>query len=290
MIVTKMIGGIGNQMFQYAAGKALALKNNTELIIDNSTCVLNKTHGYDLDIFRLDARVMTPPEISAINAGDNTKHKITGPKDSAPPVKGLDYYKQEKFGYNGQFENIGNGTYIEGYWQSEKYFLKIKDVIRHDFTFIHPATGRNAGMLDSINSENSVSLHIRRGDYFDNWRTRLFHGVDLKAYYKKAVRTVKEYVPNPCFYIFSDDPGWVKENFKAEHEFRIVDCNDSRTGYEDLRLMSNCKHNIICNSTFSWWGAWLNNNENKTVTAPKKWFNNPFVNTSDIIPDAWVKL
>lgn len=290
MIVTKMIGGLGNQMFQYAAGKALAVRRGTELIIDNSIYGYDTTHGYGLSVFTLDAAVKTPAEIAAMKAGQGAKPAITGIKGAVPPVQGLGYYKERAFSYNKQFENVGDDTYIEGFWQSERYFTSIRDIIRNEFSFRHPAAGRNLEMLNSIGSTESVSLHIRRGDYFNNWRTRLFHGVDLKAYYKKAVRLIKKLVANPSFYLFSDDPAWVRENFKGEFEFRIVDINGGKTGHEDMRLMSRCRHNIICNSTFSWWGAWLNNNENKTVIAPKKWFNNPFVNTRDVIPAGWVKL
>ncbi len=278
MIVTKMTGGLGNQMFQYAAGLSASLRLKTELYIDNVQSINDRTHSYNLSVFDIKADILPASDIS-----------VNGREVSVKGKK-LFYYKQEKFNYDKSFEHIADNTYIDGFFQSEKFFIGIEKRLAQDFTLLKPAEGKNASMLDMIKSCESVSLHIRRGDYFDNWKNRLFHGVNLFGYYKKALKIMNEKLKNPVYFIFSDDPSWVKKNFTGIKEPVTVDINDSSNGHEDLRLMSACRHNIIANSTFSWWGAWLNGNPDKTVIAPKKWFNNPFVDTSDVIPKSWLRL
>lgn len=278
MIVVKMIGGLGNQMFQYAAGLSASHRLGSQLIIDNGESKNDRTHSYSLSVFNINAGIMEKnvlPEIDREGRGNTNV---------------LSYYKAEKFNYDKKFEKIKNNTYIEGFFQSEKFFKGVEAQIKKDFTLKNPAEGRNEEMLHKIRNCEAVSLHIRRGDYFDNWKNRIFHGVNLSVYYKKAVKFINKRFKNPVFFIFSDDPQWVRENFKGIKESVVVDINDSKNGHEDLRLMSSCKHNIIANSTFSWWAAWLNDNKNKIITAPKKWFNNPFINISDLIPKEWVKL
>ncbi|MBN2754704.1 MAG: alpha-1,2-fucosyltransferase [Candidatus Goldbacteria bacterium] len=275
MIVTKMIGGLGNQMFQYAAGLALSVKNSTQLFIDNTGSLSDKTHSYSLSVFNIKAEVFKGN--TALNAG--TQELMENRK--------LSYYRLKKFNYDNAFEMIKDDTYIEGFFQSEKFFHGVEDRLRTDFTLKEPAKDKNIEMMNKIRSCESVSLHIRRGDYFDNWKNRLFHGVNLMPYYKKTVNSINKNLKNPVFFVFSDDQEWVKKNFKGIVQYTPVEINDSSQGYEDLRLISTCSHNIVANSTFSWWGAWLNLNPHKLVFAPKRWFNNPFINTSDLVPKTW---
>jgi len=134
---------------------------------------------------------------------------------------------------------------------------------------------------------NSVSIHFRRGDYVTNPLTSQHHGVCSNKYYQDAISLLKSKISQPHFFLFSDEPEWLKTNVSLQEPFRIIDNNP---GYVDLYLMSNCKHNIIANSSFSWWGAWLNNNPDKIVIAPHKWFNEPGINTYDLIPETWIRL
>jgi hypothetical protein len=157
-----------------------------------------------------------------------------------------------------------------------------------DFNFKNHPTGQNKLTLNIINNTNSVSLHIRRGDYIKNLETYNKHGLIDLYYYYKAINYIKEHVYNPTFFIFSDDITWAKENLNIELPVYFIDFNDQTRNYEDLRLMKNCKYNIIANSSFSWWGAWLNDFSNKIVIAPKKWFNDDTINTYDLTPLDWI--
>ncbi len=144
--------------------------------------------------------------------------------------------------------------------------------------------------MAQIESTNAVSLHIRRGDYVKVKETNDFHGVCSIAYYETAIELITNKINDPVFYIFSDDMDWVKKNFNIRQNHVFVDANDAATNYEDMRLMSLCKHNIIANSSFSWWGAWLNPSSSKTVIAPKKWMKDPSIETIDLIPGNWIRL
>jgi hypothetical protein len=192
--------------------------------------------------------------------------------------------------------SIPHDAYLLGYWLSAKYFQDSDSVIRSDFSFKITLTGQNAEIAAQINQMNAVSLHVRRGDYAKVSQTTANQGLCSLDYYYSAIKYVAERVDNPYFFIFSDDIAWVKSNLKTDFPFRYIDHNQGIESYNDMRLMSLCKHNIIANSTFSWWGAWLNSNPDKLVVAPKAWFANTnlvsdykqFMN--DLIPFNWVKL
>jgi hypothetical protein len=184
-------------------------------------------------------------------------------------------------------------TYFNGYWQNERYFKVIEDIIRKELMFSQVPSGKNASEVNIINStHNTVSLHVRRGDYVSEVSANKTHGICGLEYYYKALDLLKYRLGDLNLYIFSDDINWAKGNIDFLGNKVFVDWNDDNTNYEDLRLMSLCKHNIIANSSFSWWGAWLNLNPNKIVIAPKKWFADPIKNEEarDIVPDSWIKL
>jgi hypothetical protein len=194
---------------------------------------------------------------------------------------------------NNKFHSLSNNTLIEGYWQSEKYFIHQKEVIREKYIFKPPVSDQNFRILTKIINSNSVSVHIRRGDYAGNNIINGIHGLVEKAYYESCISHVSSRIDNPIFFLFSDDIEWVKSNFRfltEQFETFFINPNVGNLAFEDLRLMSNCKHNIIANSSFSWWGAWLNNNPEKIVTAPKRWFNDPSINTDDVIPTSWNRI
>ena len=140
-------------------------------------------------------------------------------------------------------------------------------------------------MLKQIKESNAVSLHVRRGDYL----LHDVHNTDKLEYYTKAMTYLESKVDNPTYFMFSDDIEWVKQNFRSQHKMIFVDFNDAKTNYEDIKLMSNCKHNIIANSSFSWWSAWLNTNPNKIVTAPQVWFNGDMYDYTDLVPKSWIR-
>lgn len=178
---------------------------------------------------------------------------------------------------------ISKSNYASGFWQSEKYFKAFENNIRRDLSVVSPLLGDAGKYTGSINDSESVSIHVRRGDYVNN----SFHPLCTIDYYVKATEVITQNVENPVFFIFSDDPDWVTDNLPLKWPYQIVKGN---TGVTDLYLMSRCKHNIIANSSFSWWGAWLNDNGGKVVVAPQKWFGDPQINTDDLIPEGWIKL
>jgi hypothetical protein len=185
--------------------------------------------------------------------------------------------------------NLPDNSYLSGLWQTEKYFKDCEEIIRTEFTFKQPLNKKNSELSETIRRKNSVSIHIRRGDYIYNSEEYKIHGLCSIDYYKKAVECIANKAGELTLFIFSDDIEWVKNNLKFDFPIIFVD-NNVDDIHEDLRLMSLCKHNIIANSTFSWWGAWLNNNKEKIVIAPKKWFNEFEADTKDIYPDSWMRI
>ncbi|MDL5051364.1 alpha-1,2-fucosyltransferase [Oscillatoria amoena NRMC-F 0135] len=162
-----------------------------------------------------------------------------------------------------EFFEISGDTYIEGCFQSEKYFKQYENTIRKELSFKTKATGKNAELLEKIKSVNAVSLHVRRGDYVSNSETLKVHGVCGLDYYERAVKHIESVIDNPHFFLFSDEPEWVQQNLTLNHPYEIINHNKGENSFEDMRLMSACNHHIIANSSFSWWGAWLNPSEKK---------------------------
>ncbi|MBW4890082.1 alpha-1,2-fucosyltransferase [Mucilaginibacter sp. HMF5004] len=285
----QLMGGLGNQMFQYAAAKALSLKRNIPFATDFDDPYIYAKRSFGLDVFNLEYQTATTKQLS--KSKPKTKvmrrlYKWTGNN----PDKYL-YREKKDFHYQPEFFDCNDGSYISGFWQSEKYFLDIADTIRRDFSFKNRPSAANSAWLEKIKACNAVSIHIRRGDYVSVAHTNQLHGTCNLDYYQQAINAISGKVENPVFFCFSDDIEWTKANLKTGAETHYVDCNTTPdSGYQDMRLMSNCKHHIIANSSFSWWGAWLNPDADKVVIAPKKWLNSSDIIVKDLIPDTWLKL
>ena len=195
--------------------------------------------------------------------------------------------------FNSSYLQIRNNRYLIGYWQSEKYFINIESFLRKELMIKIEPSAINLQILKEIKTNNqSVSLHIRRGNYVNVESVNKVHGTTKLNYYYEAIKTIAKICEQPVFYIFSDDINWAKENLKLSYKHVYIDHNSAKKDYEDLRLMSACKHNILANSTFSWWGAWLNVNKEKIIIAPREWFADPEKNkeSESIIPKTWVRL
>ncbi len=183
-------------------------------------------------------------------------------------------------------------VYLDGYWQSEKYFEAISGIIRNEFIFKQPLVNEYyLHVKHQIENSNSISLHFRRCDYVDNPKTNKYHGVPSMIYYQRAVERIAKKINAPVLFIFSDDIQWVMTHFESEFPMVFIEQSDEEL-HSDFRLMSLCKHNIIANSSYSWWAAWLNENENKTVIAPEKWYahQRSQVHASDLLPREWITL
>jgi hypothetical protein len=278
MVITKLIGGLGNQMFQYAAGRALAKKLNTQLKLDTSWFKKISSgitqRDYELDCFKIQSTFAKQSDLLYFHLFKKL------------PFVAPNYFKEKSVNYDDRIRSIRKkSVFLEGYWQSEKYFKDYKKTIRKDFTFICNLNIKGKELLKQIKKSNSVSIHVRRGDYITNKNASKFHGVcDLKYYYE-SIKVITNKIKNPVFYVFSDDINWCKSNLKITYPSIYVDGN--KKDWEDLFLMSNCKHNIVANSSFSWWGGWLNDNSNKVVIAPKRWFVGVETKIEDRFPSDW---
>jgi hypothetical protein len=185
-------------------------------------------------------------------------------------------------------QNLNRNDYILGQFQSYKYFENCRSSIIHDFSFDDSKLSvETVQMLNRIRETNSISVHVRRGDYLGVWFFDGLGSVCTKEYYKRSFEYIKKNVPNPHFFIFSDDKEYIKKNM-AFPNCTFVDFNKEKDSWQDLYLMSKCKHNIIANSSFSWWGAWLNQNERKIVIAPKRWWSS--IDNDDVVPPLWIRL
>ena len=290
MVIVKIIGGLGNQMFQYAAGKSLAKRLGSPLKLDLSSFGSYGLRTFELERFSIRYELATSGELARYA----NKHpflsaasKLLFRRDmfENPLV-----YKERAFHYDAGVLKISKDVYLSGYWQSERYFEVISEEIRDEFTFRQVMSGRNMRIAREISSCNAVSLHVRRGDYANNPETKSYHGLCSAVYYDAAIDHISDKVESPHYFVFSDDLDWVRTNLKLPQPVTFVDGNHGTQSYNDMRLMSLCKHNIIANSSFSWWGAWLNSNHDKIVIAPSRWFNSARHDTRDLYCPGWVVL
>jgi hypothetical protein len=294
MIITQLIGGLGNQMFQYAAGRSLAAHHNTELKLDITQFTKIKVifpRQYCLSNFRIMETFATEKELQYFNRHSSHVNFFYSSLYCALTGNPNLFLKKEPcFQFDPDFFALPDNVYLEGYWQSEKYFKNIENIIRSEFTLKENPDQSNLFMAEKILKSNAISIHIRRGDYVTDPVTFDHHGICSLEYYHRSIDNVVEKISEPHFYIFSDDPGWVKQNLHINYAHTYVTHNLGSKDYLDLWLMSQCKHHIIANSSFSWWGAWLGTNPGKMVIAPKQWFNKSTNNTRDLIPDSWYKI
>ena len=292
MIIGRLKGGLGNQMFQYAVLRALSLKYKKKIYLDLESvkCTQLETdsftpRGFSLNIFKIKASPL-PNFFRYILKLRTVLKRII-------PVHFNLFLNN--YNDNSDFNVIKYPAYLDGYFQSENYFKEFRQQMLDDFSLKFPLGKDNEILLEDIIKHQSISLHFRRGDYVDKPQVALYHGVCSSEYYKIAMDYFRGEVTSSVFYIFTDDPIWVKNNFINLYPFYkmiLVNINQGVDSWKDMYLMSKCKHNIIANSSFSWWGAWLNQNPDKIVIAPKQWFADPYVNSksNNLIPASWVKI
>lgn len=290
MIIVKMIGGLGNQLFQYALGRTIAHKKNTSLKIDITPFKTYNLHKYALGNFNIIENFATEEEIRRLKYPSGMRFLPSKLIQASKPYYNRSSVKEKTFNFDKNIAKVPQDVYLDGYWQSEKYFVDIGDIIRNEFIVTSPQEGLNQALADQIKSCESVSLHIRRGDYVSNSNTNMIHGTCDIDYYMRCIECITKTVENPHFFVFSDDIEWARLNLKLPYPITFIDNNGPEKNYEDLRLMTQCRHNIIANSSFSWWGAWLNKNPYKIVVAPKNWFNTNERSTKDLIPGGWYQI
>jgi len=269
-VVSNIIGGLGNQMFQYAAGYTLSKRTGQALKLHINDYSFINDRKFQLEsVFGLKANIANATDIKKIigNKGNLYSRKL--------------FYKlglsrnlliEKPYVFNNFFFKVSDSVYLDGYWQNYNYFNEEKNNIRKLFTFTSLKSEERESFFKNKNIKNSISVHIRKADYINkNKNSKIFFSLDNK-YYLEAFNIMKLKVENPFFYIFSDDIEWVKNNITMESlDFTIV--TPSLSPGKDMALMSKCRHHIIANSTFSWWAAWLNTSNEKIIVAPQKWLN-----------------
>jgi hypothetical protein len=293
MVIVRLMGGLGNQMFQYAAARRVALAHEVPLKLDISWFARWPGRAYALHALNIQEAFATPDEL----------RQITG-----PATRGIGRFvfrlrrrfrirydwtwlhERRLSPFDRRVFEARERTYLDGYWQSEKYFSDVADTIRREFTIDFHPDARTREIADQIATTESVSVHIRRGDYVSDPRASRVRSVCTADYYQRCVARVAERLANPHLFLFSDDPGWVAASLGFEHPTTLVSTVPARPGHEDLRLMSACRHHITANSSFSWWGAWLNPRPDKLVLTPRRWMNDPRVDDRDVVPPAWIRV
>ena len=292
MIIIRLRGGLGNQMFQYALGKRLAKQLNTDLKLDLTTLlrVKNKKgftkRDYQLHIFNIEENFLIQPGF--INFFNKIRlHVIV---ELIKGIKLVPYkkIKENTFTVDQQLiANPQNDTLYTGYWQSEDYFSLAEIELRKDYEFNDELSEQAEIILDKIKNSNSICVHMRRGDYVqDNYFVPM-----SSDYFDRASQHINSQIEAPHFFIFSDDPEWCKNNVSLNGMHTVVDFETDKIKYkEDLQLMASCEHFIMSASSFSWWAVWLSNRKNKITIAPKMWFADQSIDVSDLVGNDWIRL
>jgi len=283
-IVASISGGLGNQMFQYAAARALALRNGARLWLDTRAVEADQQRSYAMGGFAVQADIVSP----------NQRHHL--PKRLHPRLRWLarlsprmPHVVERSFAFDPAVIGLRAPVYLDGHWQSERYFLDHADSIRADYRLRQPLTPNRQALADQIAGTLAVSLHVRRGDYVSNTMANAYHGTCEPGWYRQAMDRI-EARSTPVYFVFSDDVNWARVNLDIRRDAVFVSPSIDGRDFEDLHLMALCQHHIIANSSFSWWGAWLNPRRNKQVIAPARWFRRPVVDTSDLLPAGWTQL
>ncbi|MDD2273216.1 MAG: alpha-1,2-fucosyltransferase [Desulfuromonadaceae bacterium] len=289
MVIAKIYGGLGNQMFQYAMARSVAERNGLQLKVDLSW--FSSPVGTTQRIFGLDSF-----NIKLVNANESeianclALRKILGRNlyEAIVPFNYKKYVRTKDFqSFSEKYLRLKGDVYLEGYWTDERYFADNADIVRNEFTLLRELSSENSKIASSIDTTESISIHVRRGDYISNSQFHSIFNICDQHYYHRAIELISGKVSSPVFFIFSDDIDWARRNIKVGHDVVYVSGPKSELPHEELILMSRCKHNIIANSTFSWWGAWLNRNQKKVVVAPDKWVQKTGSYGTQIVPATW---
>jgi hypothetical protein len=288
LICIKILGGLGNQMFQYAFGRSVADKFGTNLVLDLSWFIENKSstvRNFELNEFKIDYEVYSTQKESNVLFLGLKALNFLYQKIRKQNIQQKHFFIENGLFYNDKISKISPPCYLVGYWQSEKYFSSNRETILNHFKLRNESITDESPYIEDIKNNNSVSVHIRRTDF-----SQSVHGILSIEYYQKAIKKLLQKTDQPLFFIFSDDIEWAKGQFLPLKNVVFVEKSES---YKDLFLMSQCKNNIIANSSFSWWGAWLNQNPDKLVLSPKDWYlNSKTLNNQidDLIPSTWIKI
>ena len=288
-VIGRIFGGLGNQLFCYAAARRLSLVNGVPLKLDITSGFQNDKYKreYLLDRFNIQADIANSSECFMDRFGP-TRHRIKFHFNRLLPFNWRTYLFEETPRLDTRLLNyrVRKDVYLTGYWQSEEYFKDINDILRNDLRITMSLSSATLSAAAKIQRSNSVSLHVRSYSEVPADDGAIILKPD---YYDRAAKVIATRVSAPHFYCFSDDPGWADSNLCLPYPITIIRCNNgkgSNGAVEDLWLMSQCHHHIIANSTFSWWGAWLNEEPNRVVVGP---IAGVLSENKHWLPEKWLK-
>ena len=287
-IIARIEGGLGNQLFQYAAARTLADSLGCDLMLDLRGLEANGDRPYMLQGYRIRATLASDELLQALPLARSTRWGRMRSRiaQTVPSLFSFPVFWPQSFAYDRRFERISRPVFLVGYWQSEKYFHWNRNRILADLQLM-AVDVVNLPLCEQIRNCNSVALHVRRGDYVSNAPAAAYHGLCDLSYYQIAIANLYMYEPDIHVFVFSDDLAWVKANLKLNVPLYFVEGDSGQQAYIDLELMSHCRHHVIANSSFSWWGAWRGNAPDQRVYAPAQWFSDPETDTSDVVPIRW---
>lgn len=284
MIAVRLIGGLGNQMFQYAAARALADRLGTDLVLDPREFAHYTLHAYGLEDFCVRARRGEPADFSRF---PEWQRKLFSRLRWLNP--GTRFYAEPSFAFDPAWNSLAGDLLVSGYFQSERYFLPSRTALLADFHPRKPLGARNEAVAAEARGSESVMIHVRRGNYVTDARTLSIHGVCSPDYYRAAIVQLRAECANPRFFVFSNDMQWSRENLPLGDDAVFVEGNGDAPEM-DIHLMAQCRHHIIANSSFSWWGAWLADTPGQVVIAPDPWFDAPGMAAPDLLPGHWRRI
>lgn len=297
MLIARITGGIGNQLFQYAFIRSLSLKLNVKYKLDLSWYrdyeKYENTHNpnaatkreYLLDKFNINEKLLSPSYLRASYKINNSS--LLNTCKNIFPLNYFSYNTITEQTFDIDDIKSHKNTYLSGFWQKSDLFEEYNALLKKEFILTNSLNKENQYFMDNISASNSVSVHIRRGDLLSRPAAVRYQPYSSNKYFSDSIDIIKNDVSDPNLFVFSDDINWVKKNFNFDIPYTYID-NDG-PDYEHFSLMCNCKHQVIANSTFSWWAAWMNNYPNKIIIAPKWWYRDPVKNESIIrIPDNWI--
>jgi len=287
MIAVRLCGGLGNQLFQYAAGRTLSLLHDTDLVIDTS--------WYDSIPFGDTPRSMYLDRLRVVarrpSSGEALRFRLHNGRvvGRLPIPRSMRQVRERSFGFDYSVLEAGDNSYLYGYWQSYRYFESHGGLIAAEVVSRDSPSGRYSTLVSEVLERESVSVHVRRGDYVANPNAARVHGLCSPDYYARALQVVRMRLKDPLYCIFSDDIEWARDNIHVPGDVRHIGDTQYDTTVEDMNLMAHCHHHVIANSSFSWWGAWLGSARGGNVFAPAQWFTDGR-DSSDLCPPSWVRL
>lgn len=289
MFIFQLRGGLGNQLFQYAAARALSVRRKTSFRVHFHDPDKTVRRAFALHVFRADIQHATAEQLNLYRPLSVVEKigKLLGNKSHRLPV----YEEVGDFVTDTGLSTCPSDAYVSGYWQSPEYFQGLEELICKDLIIKEAPSPQNSAWLDQIRNCCSVAVHVRRGDFITVPRNLEIHGVCPAEYYQRAINLIQLKVEKPVFFFFSEDPEWVHSNLLPICPQSYIIDNNLQVGkeFEDLRLMSECKHQIIANSTFSWWAAWLNRNHEKKIIVPRNWLAIKKISIGSLVPPDWIR-